>query len=141
MRLPAVFATAALLLPLSLSLPAQAEEKCELSAPITELMPALEGMKDKLGLSAEQRTAIDNWVAANRPKRQSAEQAVLDGRKRLRDAILRGEAQPVIHKLTDELAALDKSLLELRNQGALMLRNQLTDEQYERVVQRYREGI
>jgi hypothetical protein len=135
---------AALPLALSLTLPsgaASAAVECDIAAPIIELMPALESLGSALNLSAEQSTKIRGWVAEHRPARQSAEQTVRDARAALRDAILNGEPQPRIPQLTELVAQRDRILLEIRNEGALMLRNVLNKEQYERVVQRYREGI
>jgi hypothetical protein len=112
--------------------------KDDLGAPIVELMPHFKALRADLNLNAEQNATIDAWIAEAPTKRAEMEEEMRVIRSELRDAILNGDSRLRREELKQQLAAKELRLVEMRSLCARMLRTTLDQEQYARVVARYR---
>jgi hypothetical protein len=111
-----------------------------LAAPIVELMPHVKQLRAELDLTAEQNATLDSWLAEAPAKRQALEAETIAVRKQLREAILNGESRLRREELKKELAAKETRLIEMRSLCTRMLRDTLTQDQFARVVARYRDS-
>ena len=115
-------------------------EEIDLGTPIVALMPHLKKLRTELDLNKQQNTTIDNWIAAAPAKRKAMESEVVALRKQLRDAILDGSERIHREELKKQLAAKNTRLIEMRSLCTRMLRNTLSEEQFDKVVASYRAG-
>lgn len=140
-----IFISSLLVFSLSaLTTPALAEKgsaTSELAAPIINLMPLVKELRDELKLDEKQTKAIDAWVAEAPAKRKELTLKIVEVRAELREALLNREDRIKREKLKFELSEANRRLIELKSLCARMLHNTLTDEQYAKVVAKYKESI
>jgi len=133
---------AATLLSVSIALPVSSyADNRELAAPVIELMPHLKQLRPTLNLTDAQNTVIDNWLAEAPAKRKELEAQTLAVRNKLRDALLNRDDRMVRDRLKKELQEMNTRLIEMRSLCARMLHDTLTDEQYAKVADRYKQSI
>ncbi|MFP4295064.1 MAG: hypothetical protein ACLFQH_04460 [Halothiobacillaceae bacterium] len=131
----------ALLAGFTLPVSSMASDRSELPTPIVELMPHVQKLSDQLDLNAEQKKALDAWMADAPARREALEEEYLTIRAELREAILDRDDRLKRERLIAHLAEKDKQLTQMRSLCARMLEQTLNDEQYRQVVESYKKSL
>jgi Spy/CpxP family protein refolding chaperone len=127
--------SAALVLVTATALPAQqGKNRSELSAPIVRLTPLIKQNADALGLTAEQRADLQNWLATSPPKRKALEAEAIAARAALRTAILDGAPAEERASLAAKVGEYEVKLVTMRSNCADHWRTVLTPEQFAQLV-------
>jgi hypothetical protein len=125
-------------------LPAQAElspaTRAELAPPIVELMPIVLKNEQALGLDAKQKAFFADWVKKMPPRRESVERHIAELRIELRNILLDGGPRDRRDYLVQQIGAETAHLVMMRSLCVETLREQLTAEQFKKVVALYRQG-
>jgi len=132
---------AALVAGFSLPVASMAADRSELPTPIVELMPHVQKLGGELNLTAEQKKALDAWMAEAPAKREALEDEYLAIRAELREAILNRDDRLKREGLIAHLAEKNKQLIQMRSLCARMLNETLNDEQYRKVVESYKSSL
>jgi len=114
-----------------------------LNTPVVSLMPHVKQLRASLGLTDQQASKIDNWIAAAPAKRKQLEGKMRQLREQMREAILNNESRLVREDLKSQIAETEMRLIEMRQIEmrvlcVRMLRNTLDDKQFARVVASFR---
>lgn len=138
-----VYGAAALALAIGLNTSAHAEVsaavKAELAPPIVELMPIVLKNEQALGLDAKQKAFFANWVKKMPPRREEVEQHLAELRNELRHILLDGGPRNRRDYLVQQIGADTAHLVMIRSLCVDTLREQLTPEQFKKVVALYRQ--
>lgn len=135
---------AGMALSLGMVLPAQAElsasTRAELAPPIVALMPIVLNNEQALGLDAKQKAFFADWVKKMPPRRESVERHLAELRIELRHVLLDGGTRDQRDHLVQQIGAETAHLVMMRSLCVETLREQLTAEQFKKVVAMYRQG-
>ncbi len=125
-------------------LPAQAElsaaTRAELAPPIVALMPIVLKNEQELGLDAKQKAFFADWAKKMPPRRESIERHIAELRIELRHVLLDGGPRDQRDHLVQQIGAETAHLVMMRSLCVDTLREQLTPEQFKKVVAMYRQG-
>ncbi|OZB36497.1 MAG: hypothetical protein B7X35_03525 [Halothiobacillus sp. 14-56-357] len=125
-------------------LPAQAElsaaTRAELAPPIVALMPIVLNNEQELGLDAKQKAFLADWAKKMPPRRESIERHIAELRIELRHVLLDGGTRDQRDHLVQQIGAETAHLVMMRSLCVDTLREQLTPEQFKKVVALYRQG-
>ena len=110
---------------------------------VVSLMPHVKQLRASLGLTDQQASKIDNWIAAAPAKRKQLEGQMRQLREQMREAILNNESRLVREDLKSQIAETEMRLIEMRQIEmrvlcVRMLRNTLNDKQFAKVVASFR---
>jgi len=114
-----------------------------LNTPVVSLMPHVKQLRASLGLTDQQASKIDNWIAEAPAKRKQLEGKMRQLREQMREAILNNESRLVREDLKSQIAETEMRLIEMRQIEmrvlcVRMLRNTLNDKQFAKVVASFR---
>jgi len=114
-----------------------------LNTPVVSLMPHVKQLHASLGLTDQQASKIDNWIAEAPAKRKQLEGQMRQLREQMREAILNNESRLVREDLKSQIAETEMRLIEMRQIEmrvlcVRMLRNTLNDKQFAKVVASFR---
>lgn len=130
-----ILLSAALVLATATALPAQqGKNRSELSAPIVRLTPLVKQNADALGLTAEQRADLQNWLETSPAKRKALEAEAIAARAALRAAILDGAPTEERAALAAKIGEYEVKLVTMRSNCADHWRAVLTPEQFAQLV-------
>ena len=125
-------------------LPAQAAlspaERAELAPPIVELMPIVLKNEAALGLDAKQKAFFADWEKKMPPRRESVERHIAELRVALRKILLDGGPRDQRDMLVQQIGAETAHLVMMRSLCVDTLREQLTSDQFKKVVEMYRKN-
>lgn len=124
--------------------PAQAAitptERAELASPIVALMPILKKNEQALNLTEKQKAFFTDWVKKMPPRREAVERHIAELRIQLRKILLEGGPRDQRDYLIQQIGAETAHLVMIRSLCVETLREQLTADQFKKVVALYRQG-
>ncbi|MGB0720990.1 MAG: hypothetical protein ACPGU7_01230 [Gammaproteobacteria bacterium] len=109
--------------------------------PVVALMGIVTDMRGELSLSDEQNAKLDNWIAEAPAKREALEREARQLRIELRDNILLGLSRFEREQLKSRLAEKEMLLIEMRSICTNFLRDTLSEDDFKRVVDSYRNRV
>jgi hypothetical protein len=124
---------------LSMALPLSGNAaEAVLNTPVVSLMPHVKQLRASLGLTDQQASKIDNWIAEAPAKRKQLEGKMRQLREQMREAILNNQSRLVREDVKSQIAETEMRLIEMRALCVRMLRNTLNDKQFAKVVASFR---
>ncbi len=131
-------------LSLSAMQPAQAAltpaEQAELAPPIVALMPILKKNEQALDLTEKQKTFFADWMKKMPSRREAVERRIAELRIQLRHILLEGGPRDQRDHLVQQIGAETAHLMMMRSLCVETMREQLTAEQFKKVVALYQQG-